>query len=57
VKILQRRWLSTQPIESQAKVDRTQSGTATRPGASQVLYNLINLKNTKTDFFNFLSFL
>ena len=64
VKVLWRRWLSTQPIESQAKVDRTQSGTQTLRIPSQCLIllswkqrNSKVSKNSEISVFDFFDFL
>ena len=54
VKVLWRRWLSTQPIESQVLADRPQSGTQTLRNTTETVYNI--LKNTENWLFRFFEF-
>ena len=53
-KVLWRRWLSTQPIESQETVDRPQSGTQTLGNATETVYNM--WRNREISLFRFFEF-
>jgi len=53
-KVLWRRWLSTQPIESQVKVDRPQSVTQTLGNATETVYNMG--RNREISLFRFFEF-